>query len=91
LLKEDFDIETRFGTFRLEHTNRRPINSYCFDKGTWNLGESILTRINSSQVNNDLLGTLTNNVDQQWMMFRVINDEGKALLFYQSRHAINIY
>jgi 3,4-dihydroxy 2-butanone 4-phosphate synthase/GTP cyclohydrolase II len=25
------------------------------------------------------------------MMFRVINDEGKALLFYQSRHAINIY
>jgi 3,4-dihydroxy 2-butanone 4-phosphate synthase/GTP cyclohydrolase II len=43
------------------------------------LGESILTRINSSQVNNDLLGTLTNNADQQLDdMFRVINDEGKG-------------
>jgi 3,4-dihydroxy 2-butanone 4-phosphate synthase/GTP cyclohydrolase II len=59
-------------------------------KGTWNLGESILTRINSSQVNNDLLGTLTNNADQQLMICsELLMMKEKALLFYQSRHAIS--
>jgi 3,4-dihydroxy 2-butanone 4-phosphate synthase/GTP cyclohydrolase II len=48
-------------------------------KGTWNTGEAILTRINSSQVNNDLLGTLTNNADQQLDdMFKIINENGKG-------------
>jgi 3,4-dihydroxy 2-butanone 4-phosphate synthase/GTP cyclohydrolase II len=41
---------------------------------------TVLTRINSSQVN-DLLGTLTNNADQQLDdMFKIINEQGKELL-----------
>jgi 3,4-dihydroxy 2-butanone 4-phosphate synthase/GTP cyclohydrolase II len=45
------------------------------------LGEST-TRINSSQVNNDLLGTLTNNVDQQLDdMFRVMMKEKRRCYF----------
>ena len=93
--KEDFDIETRFGTFRLrayEQTTNKQIH-IALTKGTWNLGESILTRINSSQVNNDLLGTLTNNADKQLDdMFKMINEQGKgAVLFInQDMQSINL-
>ncbi|MGE6353996.1 3,4-dihydroxy-2-butanone-4-phosphate synthase [Flavobacterium sp. NPDC079362] len=93
--KEDFDIETRFGTFRLrayEQTTNKQIH-IALTKGTWNLGEPILTRINSSQVNNDLLGTLTNNAEQQLDdMFKVINEDGRgAVLFInQDMTAVNL-
>ncbi len=93
--KEDFDINTRFGTFRLrayEQITNKQIH-IALTKGTWNLGESILTRIHSSQVNNDLLGTLTNNVDQQLdAMFKIINDNGKGAVIFinQDMSAINL-
>jgi 3,4-dihydroxy 2-butanone 4-phosphate synthase/GTP cyclohydrolase II len=93
--KEDFDIETRFGTFRLrayQQTTNKQIH-IALTKGTWNLGESILTRINSSQVNNDLLGTLTNNADQQLDdMFKVINEEGKGAVIFinQDMQSVNL-
>jgi len=93
--KEDFDIETRFGTFRLrayEQTTNKQIH-IALTKGTWNLGESILTRINSSQVNNDLLGTLTNNADQQLDdMFKVINEHGKGAVIFinQDMQSVNL-
>ncbi|QSB26308.1 3,4-dihydroxy-2-butanone-4-phosphate synthase [Flavobacterium sp. CLA17] len=93
--KEDFDIETRFGTFRLrayEQTTNKQIH-IALTKGTWNLGESILTRINSSQVNNDLLGTLTNNAEQQLDdMFKAINENGKGAVIFinQDMQAINL-
>jgi len=83
--KEDFDIETRFGTFRLrayEQTTNKQIH-IALTKGTWNLGEAVLTRINSSQVNNDLLGTLTNNADKQLDdMFKVINEQGQGAVIF---------
>ncbi|GIZ08710.1 3,4-dihydroxy-2-butanone-4-phosphate synthase [Flavobacterium sp. UMI-01] len=93
--KEDFDIETRFGTFRLrayQQTTNKQIH-IALTKGTWNLGEPILTRIHSSQVNNDLLGTLTNNVDQQLDdMFKVINDHGKGAFIFinQDMQAVSL-
>ena len=83
--KEDFDIETRFGTFRLrayEQTTNKQIH-IALTKGTWSSGEPILTRIHSSQVNNDLLGTLTNNAEQQLDdMFKVINENGKGAVIF---------
>lgn len=93
--KEDFDIETRFGTFRLrayEQTTNKQVH-IALTKGTWNLGEPILTRINSSQVNNDLLGTLTNNAEQQLDdMFKAINENGKGAVIFinQDMQAINL-
>ncbi|TDO70401.1 3,4-dihydroxy 2-butanone 4-phosphate synthase/GTP cyclohydrolase II [Flavobacterium chryseum] len=93
--KEDFDIETRFGTFRLrayEQTTNKQIH-IALTKGTWNLGEAILTRIHSSQVNNDLLGTLTNNAEQQLDdMFKVINENGKGAVIFinQDMQAVNL-
>ena len=83
--KEDFDIQTRFGTFRMrayEQTTNKQIH-IALTKGTWNTGEPVLTRINSSQVNNDLLGTLTNNADKQLDdMFRVINEQGQGAVIF---------
>ncbi|AXB56874.1 3,4-dihydroxy-2-butanone-4-phosphate synthase [Flavobacterium fluviale] len=93
--KEDFDIETRFGTFRLrayEQTTNKQIH-IALTKGTWSSGEPILTRIHSSQVNNDLLGTLTNNAEQQLDdMFKVINENGKGAVIFinQDMTAVNL-
>jgi 3,4-dihydroxy 2-butanone 4-phosphate synthase/GTP cyclohydrolase II len=83
--KEDFEIETRFGTFRLRaylQTTNKQVH-LALTKGTWSAGDIVLTRINSSQVNNDVLGTLTNNVDKKLDdMFRKLNEEGKGAIVF---------
>lgn len=83
--KEDFDIETRFGKFRLrayQQTTNKQVH-IALTKGTWNMGEPILTRINSTLVNNDILGTLTNNADQKLdNMFQLVNDAGKGAILF---------
>lgn len=95
--KEDFDIETRFGTFRLRaylQTTNKQVH-IALTKGNWNLGEPILTRINSTQINSDILGTLTNDADKKLDdIFHLINNAGKgAVLFInqelQSHNLLN--
>jgi 3,4-dihydroxy 2-butanone 4-phosphate synthase / GTP cyclohydrolase II len=83
--KEDFDIETRFGTFRLraylQTTNKRV--HVALTKGTWNSGESVLTRINATLINNDILGTLTNDANKKLCdLFDIINAEGKGAVLF---------
>ena len=83
--KEDFEIETRFGSFRLRAYKQTTNNQIhiALTKGTWKDDEAVLTRINSTLVNNDILGTLTNNVDEQLnAMFKVINDAGKGAIIF---------
>lgn len=83
--KEDFEVETRFGTFRLRayvQTTNKQVH-IALTKGSWNAGEPVLTRINSSQVNNDILGTLTNDADKKLdTIFRRINREEKAAVLF---------
>ncbi|MFK7834015.1 MAG: 3,4-dihydroxy-2-butanone-4-phosphate synthase [Winogradskyella sp.] len=83
--KEDFDIETRFGKFRLRaylQTTNNQIH-IALTKGNWKSDEPIVTRVNSTLVNNDILGTLTNNADQKLDdMFNVINTEGKGAIIF---------
>jgi 3,4-dihydroxy 2-butanone 4-phosphate synthase/GTP cyclohydrolase II len=90
--KEDFDIETRFGLRAYEQTTNKQVH-IALTKGTWNLGEPVLTRINSSQVNNDLLGTLTHNAEQHLdKMFQTINDHGKGAVIFinQDMQSVNL-
>ncbi|WP_426065223.1 3,4-dihydroxy-2-butanone-4-phosphate synthase [Flavobacterium sp. DSP2-3-1] len=91
--KEDFDIETRFGTFRLrayQQTTNKQIH-IALTKGNWNIGEPILTRINSTLVNNDILGTLTNDVNKKLDgMFQLINDQGKGAVLFINQEAQSI-
>jgi len=52
-------------------------------KGSWNNGDAVLTRINSKQVNNDILETLTNNSEKRLEnMFNRINEEGKGAIIF---------
>ncbi|WP_282135985.1 3,4-dihydroxy-2-butanone-4-phosphate synthase [Seonamhaeicola maritimus] len=93
--KEDFQIETRFGSFRLRAYKQTTNNQVhiALTKGQWKDDEGVATRINSTLINNDILGTLTNNVDKQLDdMFRTINKEGKgAILFInQESQSMNI-
>ncbi|HQF48559.1 MAG TPA: 3,4-dihydroxy-2-butanone-4-phosphate synthase [Flavobacterium alvei] len=83
--KEDFDIETRFGTFRLraylQTTNNRV--HIALTKGTWNIGEPVLTRINATLINNDILGTLTNDANKKLCdLFELINADGKGAVLF---------
>ena len=77
----------------LHHLTTNKQIHIALTKGTWNLGEAILTRINSSQVNNDLLGTLTNNAEKQLDdMFKKINEEGKGAVIFvnQDMQSVNL-
>lgn len=83
--KEDFEVETRFGTFRLRayvQTTNKQVH-IALTKGSWNIGEPVLTRINSTQVNNDILGILTNDADRKLdnMFKRISKEEKGAVLF----------
>lgn len=88
--KEDFNITTRFGDFRLRAYQQTTNNQVhlALTKGEWTKDEPILTRVNSTLVNNDILGTLTNNADKKLdKMFQVINEAGKgAILFINQRN-----
>ncbi len=88
--KEDFTIQTRFGEFRLRAYQQTTNNQVhlALTKGTWSSDEPVLTRVNSALVNNDILGTLTNDVDKRLdQMFQTINKEGKgAILFINQQN-----
>jgi len=93
--KEDFDIVTRFGSYRLrayEQTTNNQIH-VALTKGSWNSGDQVLTRINSTLVNNDILGTLTNNADQKLDgMFNVVNkaEKGAIVFINQQNQSMNL-
>ncbi|WP_339756559.1 3,4-dihydroxy-2-butanone-4-phosphate synthase [uncultured Winogradskyella sp.] len=93
--KDEFEIETRFGKFRLRAYLQTTNNQVhiALTKGTWKSDEPILTRVNATLVNNDILGTLTNNADQKLDdMFNVINTEGKGAIIFinQQSQSMNL-
>lgn len=83
--KEDFEINTRFGSFRLrayEQTTNHNVH-IALTKGSWEKGDKVLTRINSKSINNDVLGTLTSNIENSLnKMFDIINkNKAGAIIF----------
>lgn len=93
--KEDFQIETRFGSYRLRAYQQTTNNQIhiALTKGTWNNDEPVLTRINSTLVNNDILGTLTNNADKKLDdMFKVVNEAEKGAIIFinQQSQSMNL-
>ena len=88
--KEDFTIQTKFGDFRLRAYQQTTNNQVhiALTKGHWTRKDAVLTRINSTLVNNDILGTLTSNSDKKLdQMFQSVNKEGKgAILFINQQH-----
>ncbi|MCX7549859.1 3,4-dihydroxy-2-butanone-4-phosphate synthase [Xanthomarina sp. F2636L] len=88
--KEDFNIETRFGKYRLrafQQTTNDQIH-IALTKGSWNKNEPVLTRVNATLVNTDILGTLTNNAEEKLDdMFKVVNDAGKGAIIFVNQQS----
>jgi 3,4-dihydroxy 2-butanone 4-phosphate synthase/GTP cyclohydrolase II len=85
VVKEDFEIKTRFGNYRLKAYQQTTNNQIhiALTKGVWNEGDQILTRINSTQSNNDLIGLLTqSNQNQIDSIFETIQKEGKGAVIF---------
>jgi len=93
--EEDFNINTRFGTFRLrayKQTTNDQVH-IALTKGTWSVEEEVPTRINSTLFSNDILSVLATEVDERLeRMFSVINKEGKGAMIFinQEQEAINV-
>ncbi|HLT51694.1 MAG TPA: 3,4-dihydroxy-2-butanone-4-phosphate synthase [Arenibacter sp.] len=93
--KEEFEVETRFGHYTL-HAYQQTTNDQihlALTKGNWKTGDTVLTRINSTLVNNDILGTLTHNMDQKLDdMFKALDQEGKGVIVFinQENQAFNL-
>lgn len=93
--EESFDVKTRFGEFRL-NAYRQTTNDQihlALTKGSWKQGEPVLTRINSTLVNNDILGTLTSDADKKLdEMFKTLNAEGSGAIVFinQESESLNL-
>jgi len=85
--EEDFEINTRFGKFRLRAYKQTTNNNIhiALTKGSWDKGDAVLTRINSKSVQNDILGTLTSDTDASLSkMFEIINNDGMGAIIFIS-------
>jgi len=93
--EEDFDINTRFGTYRLRAYKQTTNNQIhiALTKGNWSVDEEVPTRINSTLFNNDILGTLTSCPDETLtQMFNLINEKGKGAIIFinQESQSLNL-
>lgn len=93
--KEDFNIKTNFGEFRLRAYKQTTNNQIhlALTKGTWTEDEPVAVRVNATLVNSDILATLTNNAEQKLDdMFNAINKEGKGAIVFinQQSQSLNL-
>ncbi|MDN6280037.1 MAG: 3,4-dihydroxy-2-butanone-4-phosphate synthase [Psychroflexus sp.] len=93
--KEDFQIQTKFGEFRLRAYKQTTNDNVhiALTKGTWDAEEEVLVRVNSTLVNNDILGTLTNNADKKLDdMFQTLNAHHSGVIVFinQSPEGLNL-
>ncbi len=93
--KEDFKINTNFGEFRLrayKQTTNDQVH-IALTQGSWTKDEPVMVRVNSTLVNNDILGTLTNNADKKLDdMFSAITAKGKGAIVFinQQSQSLNL-
>lgn len=89
--KIDTPIETLFGRFRLrayEQTTNKIIH-LALTCGQWEENESVLTRIHSSKISNDILGMLTGGAqDSLESIFKVIKKEGKGAVLFINKEQV---
>ncbi len=83
--KSDFQVQTRFGPFRLrtyQQTTNQQIH-LALSKGSWEEDEAVLTRINSLRISNDVLNMLTGQVTQGLDdIFELINQAEKGAIIF---------
>ena len=92
---EDFSLQTRFGEFRLRAYQQTTNNQVhiALTKGEWEEDESVLVRVNSTLINNDIIRLLTTKPDDSFArMFKLINDEGRGAVVFinQENQSFNL-
>jgi len=93
--KEDFDINTKFGKYRLrayKQTTNDQVH-IALTKGSWKENEPVPVRVNATLVNSDILAALTNNAEKKLDdMFNVINNEDKGAIVFinQQSQSLNL-
>jgi len=93
--KEDFDINTKFGKYRLrayKQTTNDQVH-IALTKGDWKENEPVPVRVNATLVNSDILAALTNNAEKKLDdMFNVINNEEKGAIVFinQQSQSLNL-
>ncbi|MBL30587.1 MAG: 3,4-dihydroxy-2-butanone-4-phosphate synthase [Flavobacteriaceae bacterium] len=83
--KIDTQINIKYGKFRLRAYQQTTNNQIhlALTIGEWNKSDSIFTRINSSRINDDVLGFLTGAIDNSLdRIFKRINDEEKGAILF---------
>ena len=93
--KEDFEINTRFGNYRIRAYKQTTNNQVhiALTKGTWTEDEAVTVRVTSTLVNNDILDTLTFNTDKKLdNIFQLINKSNKGAYVFinQESPSLNI-
>lgn len=93
--KEDFEIQTRFGSYRLRAYKQTTNNQVhlALTKGTWTQDEAVTVRVTSTLVNNDILDTLTFNTDKKLEgIFDLINksEKGAYVFINQESPSLNL-
>ena len=93
--KSDTEIETRFGKFRLRAYQQTTTSQVhlALSKGNWTEEEAVLTRINSSRINNDVLGMITGKTNSGLEdIFSLINknEKGAVLFINQEQSSENL-
>ena len=93
--KSDFQVETRFGPFRLrayQQTTNQQIH-LALTKGSWEENEAVLTRINSLRISNDVLSMLTGEITKGLDdIFSIINkaEKGAVIFINQQQSSENL-
>ena len=85
LKKVDTEIETKYGKYRLrayQQTTNSQIH-LALSIGEWEPTEAVLIRINSSKINDDVLGLITGATDRSLNdIFSLINKEKKGAILF---------
>jgi len=92
---EDFDLDTRFGTYRLRAYKQTTSDQIhiALTKGSWKRDEPIMVRVNTNAQGNDILGALMNKrEDRLAQIFEMINSEGKGAVVFinQEKQSFNL-
>ncbi|MGB0376946.1 MAG: 3,4-dihydroxy-2-butanone-4-phosphate synthase [Flavobacteriaceae bacterium] len=86
--KIDTEIQTRFGKYRLkayQQTTNQEVH-LALSIGSWAPGEGVLTRIQSTRYDNDLLSALAGDQETDLEpVFKRINKEGKGVIIFINR------
>lgn len=84
--EQDFELNTRFGTYRLrtyKQTTAHQKVHLALTKGTWTTETPVLVRVQSSTVSNDVLNDLMMNPDENFEhMFKAIQQEENAAVVF---------